>query len=86
MRVAVYARVSTKDKGQDTLNQLRELRQFAEASGWTIAKEYIDCVTASGKKDRERSGYIRLRPQAQNRACGLHQLHGAALSHYRTCR
>ncbi len=52
MTVAIYARVSTKDKGQDTENQLRELRQFAAASGWEVAKEYIDHETASGKKDR----------------------------------
>ena len=28
MRIALYARVSTKDKGQDYENQLRELREF----------------------------------------------------------
>jgi DNA invertase Pin-like site-specific DNA recombinase len=49
MKVAIYARVSTRDKGQDTENQLRELRQYAESSGWTVAHEYID--HASGKSD-----------------------------------
>ena len=29
MRVAIYARVSTDDKGQDPENQLRELRDWA---------------------------------------------------------
>jgi DNA invertase Pin-like site-specific DNA recombinase len=29
MRVAIYARVSNKDKGQTNENQLRELRAFA---------------------------------------------------------
>lgn len=52
MRAALYARVSTKDKGQDTENQLRQLRQFAATQGWTITAEYID--RASGKRgDRE---------------------------------
>src|SRR5215469_160769 len=52
MRVALYARVSTKDKGQETENQLRQLRDFAIHSGWTIAAEYID--HESGKiSDRE---------------------------------
>jgi DNA invertase Pin-like site-specific DNA recombinase len=52
MKVAIYARVSTKDKGQDTENQLRELRQFAASSGWTIAREYIDHESAkSGDRD-----------------------------------
>src|ERR1700722_3871013 len=52
-RVAIYARVSTKDKGQDTENQLAELRRFAEASGWKIVNEYIDNASAkSGERDR----------------------------------
>lgn len=47
-RAALYARVSTKDKGQDTENQLLQLREFAQRSGWTVVHEYIDY--ASGKK------------------------------------
>jgi DNA invertase Pin-like site-specific DNA recombinase len=45
MRVAIYARVSTKDKGQDTENQLHQLRAFAERHG-TIYQE------SGGKADR----------------------------------
>jgi DNA invertase Pin-like site-specific DNA recombinase len=41
-RVGIYARVSTKDKGQVTENQLRQLRAFAESQGWTIYREFID--------------------------------------------
>ena len=37
MRVAIYARVSTRDKGQDPENQLHQLREFAERHG-TIYK------------------------------------------------
>ena len=52
MRTAIYARVSTKDGRQDTENQLRQLRAFAETQGWTIVHEYVD--RASGKRsDRE---------------------------------
>lgn len=52
MRVALYGRVSTKDRGQDVENQLRQLRAFAEAQNWQIEREYID--HASGKRaDRE---------------------------------
>ena len=50
MRVALYARVSTKDKGQDHENQLRELRAFVgrqSGEGWILAGEYVD--RASGK-------------------------------------
>src|SRR5215472_8299636 len=42
MRVALYARVSTKDKGQETENQLCQLREFADRNGWRIVAEYID--------------------------------------------
>lgn len=50
--VALYARVSTKDKGQDTENQLAQLRAYTEKRGWTIFREYID--QASGKSsDRD---------------------------------
>jgi DNA invertase Pin-like site-specific DNA recombinase len=52
MRTAIYARVSTKDGRQETDNQLRQLRAFAETQGWTIVHEYVD--RASGKRsDRE---------------------------------
>ncbi|RZJ89813.1 MAG: recombinase family protein [Hymenobacter sp.] len=50
MRVAIYARVSTKDKGQDTENQLHQLREFAERHG-SIYKVFTD-RESSGKADR----------------------------------
>ena len=51
-RVALYARVSTKDKGQDHENQLVQLRAFAKTQKWQIVHEYVD--KASGKRsDRE---------------------------------
>jgi DNA invertase Pin-like site-specific DNA recombinase len=40
--VALYARVSTKDKGQSTENQLPELRRFAQAYGYAVYKEYVE--------------------------------------------
>jgi DNA invertase Pin-like site-specific DNA recombinase len=49
-RVAIYARVSTVNHGQDVSMQTRELRQFAEARGWSVAGEYID-AGVSGTKD-----------------------------------
>lgn len=48
MRCALYARVSTLD--QEPENQLRELRRYVEARGWT-AVEYLD-RGVSGAKDR----------------------------------
>jgi DNA invertase Pin-like site-specific DNA recombinase len=49
-RVAIYARVSTTNHGQDVGLQTRELQQFAEARGWIVAGEYID-AGVSGTKD-----------------------------------
>src|SRR6266576_666333 len=46
MRAAIYARVSTKDKGQEVENQLRQLREFAALQGWTVYREFIDHETA----------------------------------------
>lgn len=41
-KVALYARVSTKDGRQDTENQLGELREYCQKQGWEIAGEYVD--------------------------------------------
>lgn len=46
-QVILYARVSTKDKGQDTENQLSQLREFCGKQDWTVIHEYVDHV--SGK-------------------------------------
>jgi DNA invertase Pin-like site-specific DNA recombinase len=47
MKAFLYARVSTKDKGQETENQLAELRKFASHQQWEIVHEYIDHETGS---------------------------------------
>jgi DNA invertase Pin-like site-specific DNA recombinase len=47
MKCAIYGRCSTKDKGQEVENQLRQLREFAMLQGWTIAREYVDHETGS---------------------------------------
>ena len=46
-RVTLYARVSTRDKGQDVRNQLTQLREFCAQQKWAIVHEYVD--QASGK-------------------------------------
>jgi DNA invertase Pin-like site-specific DNA recombinase len=54
MRIAIYARVSTDDKGQDPENQLRQLRQWCATAGHEIAREYIDHESGrKGIKDRK---------------------------------
>src|ERR1700680_4558348 len=49
-RVAIYARVSTTNHGQDAGLQTREQHQFAEARGWQVFDDYID-QGVSGSKD-----------------------------------
>src|SRR5215467_13891266 len=52
-RCALYARVSTKDKGQDYTNQLTQLREFAARQGWTIVVEFCDTVSGgTGKREQ----------------------------------
>jgi DNA invertase Pin-like site-specific DNA recombinase len=54
MRVAIYARVSTDDRGQDPENQLRELRDWVVNSGHLISREYVD--NDSGRKGASEEG------------------------------
>jgi len=66
MRIAIYARVSTKKqkdqsqspnpgkKDQDPENQLRELRAWCDKASHTVAQEYIDRESGrNGTKDRK---------------------------------
>lgn len=54
-RVAIYARVSTTDRGQDPENQLRALREWCGRAGHTIVAEYVDRVSgAKGADQRPR--------------------------------
>lgn len=46
-RIALYARVSTEDKGQDPYNQMDIIRPLAQRRGYEIAGEFVDY--ASGR-------------------------------------
>ena len=51
IRVSLYCRISTSDKGQDTDLQLLPLRDYCKARGWSIVGEFLD-VGVSGSKDK----------------------------------
>jgi DNA invertase Pin-like site-specific DNA recombinase len=51
-RAAIYARVSTDDKGQDPENQMMQLRAWCASTGYEIVGEYID--HESGRKGADR--------------------------------
>jgi len=48
MRIAIYARVSTKDQSCEL--QLRDLRAYCSARGFSLEREYVD-VGESGARD-----------------------------------
>jgi DNA invertase Pin-like site-specific DNA recombinase len=51
MRVALYSRVSTRDKGQDPANQTNQMRDFCSVQGWSLVEEYTDHDSGT-KSDR----------------------------------
>src|ERR1700683_913380 len=51
-RVAIYARVSTANNGQDSSMQTRELREYCERRGWKCAGEYVDEGISGSKANR----------------------------------
>src|ERR1700730_6621078 len=58
-RVAIYARVSTDDRGQDPENQLAQLRAWCQSSGHLVSREYIDSVSgAKGADERHELGLL----------------------------
>ena len=51
MRAALYSRVSTQHKGQETANQLLQLRECCQAQHWSVLQEYED-HESGGKSER----------------------------------
>jgi len=64
-RVALYARVSTKNNGQDPETQLIALREYAQARKFEVFGEYVD-VGISGSKEK-RPSLNRLMDHARRR-------------------
>ena len=53
-RIALYARVSTKNNGQTTETQLVALREYAENHSFKIVNEYVDNGYSGSKDSRPR--------------------------------
>ena len=68
MRVALYARVSTRDKDQDPEVQLAPMRDYAAARGWDCAV-YIDVASAADLAGR--SAWARLLTDTRQRRIDL---------------
>ncbi len=63
-RVALYARVSTRDKDQDPELQLEAMRDYVRARGWSII-EYVDAAAAGDLAHR--TAWARLLADAARR-------------------
>jgi len=68
MRVAIYARVSTKD--QTAENQLQQLRTWCTALNYQVIAEYVDHVSGS-KGEQQRAGFARMWEDASKRKFDL---------------
>lgn len=70
MKVAIYARVSTDDKGQDVENQLSVLRDWAKNLGYDEVIEYKDIGISGANSNRP--DFIKMRMDArQNKFKGI---------------
>jgi DNA invertase Pin-like site-specific DNA recombinase len=58
IRAAIYARVSTTNHGQDVTMQTRELREYCERRGWTVAGEYVDAGVSGSKDSRPELNHL----------------------------
>jgi DNA invertase Pin-like site-specific DNA recombinase len=59
MRIAIYSRVLTRDKGQDPENQLRELRVWCANSAHDVTHEYVE-YESGGKGENKRKKFASL--------------------------
>ena len=53
LRVALYARVSTLDKGQDPETQLIQLREYAKRRNFEIIGEFIDYASGASEERKQ---------------------------------
>jgi DNA invertase Pin-like site-specific DNA recombinase len=51
-RVALYARVSTSNHGQNPEMQVQEIREYCQRRKWTVAGEYVDAGISGAKESR----------------------------------
>jgi site-specific DNA recombinase len=67
LRAAIYARVSTEDQAREGFSiaaQLKRLRSYCVARGWTIASEYVD--DGFSGRSSERPEYRRMMHEKDN--------------------
>jgi DNA invertase Pin-like site-specific DNA recombinase len=65
VRISIYSRVSTSDRGQDPENQLQQLRAYAKRQGWETVSTFTDY--ASGKRSDNRQQFQAMMSAASRR-------------------
>jgi len=68
LKIGLYARVSKNDESQDPENQLRPLREFANALEGEIVEEYVDKASGS---NGDRINFLRMLQDADKRKFNL---------------
>jgi DNA invertase Pin-like site-specific DNA recombinase len=68
MKVAIYARISTTNKGQDADNQIQVLREFSKRMDYEIIMEYVDEISGGTS---ERPAFKRMFTDASKRKFDL---------------
>ena len=63
-RIAIYARVSTIDKGQDPETQLAQLRQYAQNRNFKVIGEFVDYASGT---NQDRAQYKLMMDAAKKR-------------------
>jgi DNA invertase Pin-like site-specific DNA recombinase len=58
VKIAIYARVSTTNHGQDPEMQLRELREYCQRRSWEVKQEYVDIGISGTKEKRPQLGKL----------------------------
>jgi DNA invertase Pin-like site-specific DNA recombinase len=71
MKAAIYARVSTTDKGQTNENQIQVLRTMAEARGWEIVAVYSDTVSGAKVNVDKRKEFPKMMEAARRGEFGV---------------
>jgi DNA invertase Pin-like site-specific DNA recombinase len=63
--IAIYTRVSTE--GQDSTNQLNQLREFTANQGWTVYREYVDEAVSGTRCGSSRPAFSQMMEEAKEK-------------------
>jgi DNA invertase Pin-like site-specific DNA recombinase len=67
MKIAIYTRLSPNPDKDDTINQERDLKNFAEVNKWEVVEIYSDIHVSGSKRGVERTEFKRMMGDASKR-------------------